>query len=62
LAMLTAPSQASVDANAGAQYSIDSKAMRRVEEGQDLIIVAEFSAAGAGFILAVAGRILIKLH
>jgi len=44
--------------------TIDSKAMRKVEEGQTCINVAESMIAliGAGSFLSFAGRFLIKLH
>jgi len=50
------------DGNVGRVYSIDSKAMRKVEDGQDVVVVAEFSTQGDGFTLATGGRVLIKLH
>jgi len=40
--------------------TVDSKAMRKVADGQDLAVVAELTAASAGLILTVGGRILIK--
>ena len=41
----------------------DSKAMRKVEEGQDVAVVLENSALSSnGSITEVAGRMLIKLH
>jgi len=46
----------------GTQRIIDSKAMRKVEEGNDLIIVQESTAISAGVESYVAGRVLIKLH
>ena len=46
----------------GVRYSIDSKAMRKVDIGQDNILVGEFDASGNGFVLLVAGRTLVKLH
>jgi len=46
----------------GEIYHIDSKAMRKVEIGQDLIIVAELSAVGEGFRIIDQGRFLLKLH
>ena len=46
----------------GTRVSIDSKAMRRVNPDQDLVIVAEASTTGSGFFLLHGGRILIKLH
>jgi len=48
--------------NTSRRYTVDSKAMRKVEDGQDVIIVAEFDASGAGFNLGIAGRVLIKTH
>ena len=43
--------------------SIDSKAMRKVSEGQDVAVVVESSAAvGGGTTLDVAGRMLIKVN
>ncbi len=49
-------------ANIGTRYSLDSKAMRKVSEGQDLIQVIENSAAGGGVNTLVATKQLIKLH
>ncbi len=46
----------------GTQYSIDSKAMRKVEGDSDLVVVGEFSALGGGVRLFLAGRILIKTN
>ena len=42
--------------------NIDSKAMRKVEEGQDIVFVVEFSSVGEGARIISAGRILLKLH
>ncbi len=42
------------------QVSIDSKAMRKVEVGQDVVVVAELAGVGGGVIITVAGRMLIK--
>jgi hypothetical protein len=44
------------------QYAIDSKAMRKVEDGQDVVVVAELSGVSSGFVLTVGGRMLVKLH
>jgi len=48
----------------GRQMQIDSKAMRKVEEGEDLIIVLETAAVteGASMVSVIGGRFLIKLH
>jgi len=48
------------DAAGGNRYTIDSKAMRKVNEDQDVVLVGEFSSTGSGFTLMVAGRLLIK--
>ncbi len=42
--------------------SFDSKAMRKVEDGQDLSIVVETSAISAGVKVVESARILVKLH
>ena len=44
----------------GHQMSVDSRAMRKVEDGQDVVIVQEtdLTGTGAGVILTVAGRML----
>ena len=46
----------------GTQEAIDSKAMRKVDIGQDIVIVAELSTAGSGFQLTLGGRMLIKVN
>jgi len=46
--------------NVGNHYSIDSKAMRKVNDSQDVVVVAEFDAASFGLTVRLAGRILIK--
>ncbi len=50
------------DGMVGRTYEIDSKAMRKVEDGQDVVSVVEFSAQGGGFRFIVTGRFLLKLH
>ena len=40
--------------------SIDSKAMRKVEIGQDLVVVIEGGGVGSGMIVTQGGRILVK--
>ena len=50
-------------ADAGTRYTIDSRAMRKVNDDQDVIIVSEMNGtASNGFTLLTAGRMLIKLH
>ena len=46
------------------KFSIDSKAMRKVDIGQDIVVVGEFSsgAGGGGVVLVVAGRMLVKVN
>ncbi len=44
------------------QIEIDSKAMRKVEEGSDVVVVGERGAASDGVQLLQAARFLIKLH
>ena len=44
------------------QYEVDSKAMRKVDIGQDLVIVGEASGASQGFIMNVGGRMLVKVN
>ncbi len=45
-----------------ARKSFDSKAMRKVNEDEDFILVAELDSTGQGFIIQTAFRFLIKLH
>jgi len=40
----------------------DSRAMRKVEDGEDIITVIESSAFGGGLVVQTQGRTLIKLH
>ncbi len=45
------------------KVSIDSKAMRKVNGDEDIVLVSELSGAiGAGAIITVALRFLLKLH
>ena len=44
----------------GNYVSIDSKAMRKVEIGQDVIIVVEGAGVGGGMIVTLGGRFLLK--
>ncbi len=48
----------------GAQYEIDSKAMRKVNPDEDVILSMESMVAtvGEGSLVSVAGRMLVKLH
>ncbi len=47
-------------ADAGHQYSVDSKAMRKVSNNQDVAFVGTSTSADGGIVTAV-GRILVKL-
>ena len=44
----------------GVNIPVDSKAMRKVAIGQDIVVMGEFSAVGAGSRLTVGGRMLVK--
>ena len=46
----------------GYQLDIDSKAMRKVEDGQDIVSVVENSSVGSGSIIGSFVRTLVKLH
>ena len=49
-------------ANNNLWRQVESKAMRKVEDGQDLIFTLENSSLSDGSTSFVAGRLLIKLH
>ena len=44
------------------QMVIDSKAMRKVDTGEDLAFMVRNSSATAGLVITVTGRFLVKLH
>jgi len=46
----------------GQFLTVDSKAMRKVNDDQDLVLVTEFDSEGGGQIVSVAARFLLKLH
>ena len=48
--------------NNGVSRTIDSKAMRKVQDGYDVAYMLEASSLSAGLICTVSGRFLIKLH
>jgi len=48
-------------ATAGKYFELDSKAMRKVEVGQDIVIVEENPAA-VGYVVTMGGRILVKTN
>ena len=49
------------DDNAGTHFTIDSKAMRKVGENDDVIWIVQIASA-AGAVLNLEGRFLLKLH
>ena len=53
---------AASSAETGHWKDFDSKAMRRVNEGQDLAITMETSSISSGAIMFESARILVKLH
>ena len=60
--MLAAGSRVN-DGQVGKVYEIDSKAMRKVADGEDLVICAEVDPnVSSGIRLITIGRVLIKLH
>jgi len=44
------------------QYTIDSRGKRKVDEGQDIVVVSEMSSTFDGQVQTMAGRLLILLH
>ena len=50
------------DSQGMTNHTIDSKAMRKVDIGQDLVVVGELSAQGQGFTLTLGGRMLVKVN
>jgi len=46
----------------GKRQEIDSKAMRRVDVGQDVIVAAETYSTSESFFIGTAFRMLVKLH
>ncbi len=49
-------------ASAGTHYEIDSKAMRKVEDGSDIVSVVETASTSDGVAIQSFTRLLIKLH
>ena len=50
------------DAQFASTFDLDSKAMRKVEDGQDVVFVKERGTLGDGISMFSAGRMLLKLH
>jgi len=46
----------------GVNREMDSKAMRKVNEDQDVILVTEGGVLGGGTIIRTSGRMLVKFH
>ncbi len=46
----------------GMTKDVDSKAMRKVEDGDQVVIVQETQTTVSSCVVTVAGRMLIKLH
>ena len=42
--------------------TIDSRAMRKVNDDQDLVVTVEAGIGGSGCVVSAVGRVLIKLH
>ena len=55
-------SQAASQSNGRATVQFDSKAMRKVEDGDDIVTVIENGNAGAGLFFVIMFRQLLKLH
>ncbi len=50
------------DGNGGRERIVDSKAMRKVKESDDLAVTVETTGTSEGSILIFGGRMLVKLH
>ena len=48
------------DAAAGSNRYVESRAMRKVNDDEDVLVIAELAAVGQGQSVTVAGRLLIK--
>ena len=53
---------AGFDSDGGHIYEIDSKAMRKVNDDEEIIVVAEALGVGSGVLVSTVGRLLIKEH
>ena len=52
-----------VDQTTDSSYAtIDSKAMRKVDIGQDIVVIMQSALIGAGSFSTVGGRMLVKTH
>ncbi len=64
VSLMTSQLAGAIDSQVGIGLEYDSKAMRKVEDGEDVVLVAESEAPALtqGLILRHTGRFLIKLH
>jgi len=46
----------------GRQFELESKAMRKVDVGQDIVLISEGSTIANGATVTWGGRMLVKLH
>ena len=53
---------AGFDSQGGLSRDYDSKAMRKVQDGEDIVVVIETSSISLGASFLVSGRMLVKLH
>jgi len=51
-----------ISGQVASHYEVDSKAMRRVEDGSDIVFVVEFDSVGDPSIVVSMGRMLIKTN
>jgi len=50
------------DGIVGKDWLVESRAMRKVAQGQDIVVVSEISSISSGLEMTVGGRMLVKLH
>ena len=62
LTQISVVSAAGFETPAAQQYMIDSKAMRKVGNNKNVAMVVSNADAGSGSLIAVEGRMLLKLH
>ncbi len=60
--LFTFKSGVGFESPSSSRYTINSKAMRRVNNDQDIVFVFENSIVGGGATISTLGRMLIKLH
>ena len=62
IANFTFISGVGVESRVGFQYTVDSKAMRKIGLQDDLVGVIELGGASEGALIMIEGRMLVKLH